>query len=164
MTKNLNLENETTETNGLKTDKKTDISEVERIKNENAELLNLLQRTRADFENFRKRTEEQKQFAEKLSAEKTVKNLLPLLDTLSIAIKSNDSLLPVAKILEKSLSDLKLKMIMPEENTPFDPNLHEALSMEGGEGENEVVAEILRPGYIYQDNVIRAALVKVKMI
>lgn len=151
----------TTETGG---EGKTKNHEVDELKLANKELVELLQRTRADFENFRKRADEQKRFAEKLSAEKTVKSLLPLLDSLLLAIKANDSLLPLTKTLEKSLSEINLQMIVPAEGAVFNPNLHEALSMTDDGGDSEVVSELLQPGYIYNGNVIRAALVKVKTV
>ena len=142
----------------------TSVSPSSPFKNQEQELTELLQRTRADFENFRKRVDEQRILSERLSAEKTVRQFLPLLDAIQFAVNSNPSLAPLAKTIEKTAAELGLEIIIPELNSNFDPTLHEALSMSDDGGEKEVIAEILRPGYRYHDNVIRAALVRVKTI
>jgi len=46
---------------------------------------------------------------------------------------------------------------------PFDPNLHEAVSMEEGDGDTEIVSEELQAGYQLDDEVLRHAMVRVKM-
>ena len=120
-----------------------------------------LQRTRADFENFRKQVEIQKENEKKAVKFATVYKLLPLLDDLDRAISSYDELSPLKKSLEKSLGDLGLGKIDSKEGIEFNPDLHEAVMVEG-EGEKEVIAETLRPGYYYEKEVIRPAMVKVK--
>lgn len=126
------------------------------------EILDLLQRTRADFENFRKRAEEQKAFAAKLSAESTVRKLLPLLDVMQIAIQNQPELAPLSKTLEKTLSELNISIIKSNPGTVFDPNLHDAISMEDLGGDKEIISESLKPGYMYEGNVIQPAMVKVQ--
>ena len=126
-----------------------------------AELTNDLQRTRADFENFRKQTELQKENEKKSVKFATVMKLLPLLDDLDRALATYPDLAPLAKSLEKTLSELSLAKIDSSENTEFNPDLHEAISAEG-DGERELIAETLRPGYYYEGEVLRPAMVKVK--
>lgn len=126
------------------------------------ELTDLLQRTRADFENFRKRTEEQQERVRKLAEESVVIKILPILDNFALAINNHIELAPLKKSFEKTLLDVKIEMIKAEAGTVFNPDEHEAVTMEAGEGEQEVVAELLRPGYKYEGEVIRAAMVKVK--
>jgi molecular chaperone GrpE len=135
-----------------------DVSEVKR---QVAELTNDLQRTRADFENFRKQVEVQKENAKKMAQLATVYKILPLLDDLDRAINSYQELRPLAKSLEKTLKELKLVKIVSGEGVEFNPDLHDAVMVEG-DGEKEVIAETLRQGYYYENEVLRPAMVKVK--
>lgn len=139
-------------------------AEIAKLEAEKAELLGDLQRTRADFENFRKQVDIQKEQAKKLAIDSTVMKLLPLIDDMSRAISANpESLAPIAKTLEKTMIELGLSKIETKEGTEFNPDLHDAISMdESSEGEKEVIAEELRPGYLYGGEVLRAAMVRVK--
>ncbi len=127
------------------------------------ELTNDLQRTRADFENFRKQVENQKENERKATRLATVYKVLPLLDDLDRAIAAYEELKPLEKSLTKTLGELELKKIDSNEGVEFNPDLFEAVMVEG-EGEKEVVAETLRPGYYYGGEVLRPAMVKVKRI
>ena len=125
-----------------------------------AELTNDLQRTRADFENYRKQVEVQK-IAEKKSAKfATVCKMLPLLDDIERAVMSYEELKPLEKSLEKTLEELGLTRIDSKKGAEFNPDIFEAVMVEG-EGEKEVVAETLRPGYYYEGEVLRPAMVRV---
>ncbi len=126
-----------------------------------AELTGDLQRTRADFENFRKQTEIQKENAKSAAKLATVMRLLPLLDDLERAISSYKELEPLKKSLEKTLKELGLVKIDSQENTEFNPGVHDAITVEG-EGDKEVISETLRPGYYFENEVLRPAMVKVK--
>ncbi|MBR3168880.1 nucleotide exchange factor GrpE [Candidatus Saccharibacteria bacterium] len=132
------------------------------LTNQNAELLNDLQRTRADFENYRKQIEIQKEGEKKSAKFTTVVKLLPLLDDMDRAIASYQELEPLQKSLEKTLKTLNLSKIPSEAGTEFNPDLHEAITMDG-EGTKEVISETLRPGYYYEGEVLRPAMVKVQM-
>ncbi len=128
-----------------------------------AELTNDLQRTRADFENFRKQVEAQKSQAMSAAKYATVQKFLPLVDDFSRAIETYpDQLSPLQKSLTKTLQSLGLTQVDSKPGTEFNPDFHEAVSVEDGEGDQEVVAETLRPGYAYDGIVIRTAMVKVK--
>ena len=127
------------------------------------ELTGDLQRTRADFENFRKQVEAQKNTERKAARFATVCKFLPLLDDLDRAIASYDELKPLEKSLGKTLNGLGLEKIASDEGVEFNPDLHDAVMVEG-EGEKEVVAETLRPGYYYEGEVLRPTMVKVKKI
>ena len=127
-----------------------------------AELTNDLQRTRADFENYRKQMDVQRSQAVEYAKQDTVKQFLPLLDDLDRAITATPELAPLMKNLEKTVKELGLTKINSEPGTDFNPDLHDAVMMEDGEGEKEVVAETLRAGYLYNDAVLRPAMVKVK--
>ena len=125
------------------------------------ELTNDLQRTRADFENFRKQTEAQKELAKNATKLATVYKILPLLDDLDRAINTYKELAPLQKSLEKTLHELNLQKIDTKVGTEFNPDLCEAVMAEG-DGDEETISETLRPGYYYEDEVLRPAMVKVK--
>lgn len=139
-------------------DKKTiDDTQDEKI----AELVNDLQRTRADFENFRRQTEVQKEQYGNAVKFATVKKLLPILDDIDRAIAANpDSLGPLEKNLAKSIKELGLSKIPAAPGAVFNPDLHDAVMVEG-EGDEEVIGEVLRPGYYFDKIVIRPTMVKV---
>ncbi|MBR2855472.1 nucleotide exchange factor GrpE [Candidatus Saccharibacteria bacterium] len=133
--------------------------DTEKLEARIAELTNDLQRTRADFENYRKQVESQREAAKKMAEFATIYKVLPLLDDMDRAIDTYEELKPLAKSLAKTLKELNLKKIELKEE--FDPELAEAVMAEG-EGEQEVVSEVLRPGYYYGEEVLRPAMVKVK--
>lgn len=128
-----------------------------------AELTLDLQRTRADFENFRKQIEVQKENERKTAKFATVYKMLPLLDDLDRAIVVYKELEPLKKSLEKTTGELGLVRIESGEGIDFNPDLHDAVMVEG-DGEKEVIAETLRAGYYYDNEVLRPAMVKVKKI
>lgn len=128
------------------------------------ELTNDLQRTRADFENYRKQMDVQKAQAMDFAKHQTVLKVLPLIDDIDRAIAMNEALKPLEKSLEKTMGELGLSKINSEVGADFNPDLHDAVMMEESEGEKQVVAETLRAGYTYDGNVIRPAMVKVKNI
>lgn len=135
---------------------KKDVKKDEKM----TELLNDLQRTRADFENYRKQIEMQKENERKNVKLATVMKFLPLIDDIDRAILTYKELEPLAKSLEKAMKDLGLSRIPSEKDTEFNPDLHEAVTMEG-DGEKQVILETLRPGYYYEGEVLRPAMVKV---
>ena len=143
----------------MKKEVKDDVKNDEKI----IELTNDLQRTRADFENFRKQVEAQKENERKVTRLATVYKVLPLLDDLDRAIGAYAELKPLEKSLSKTLGELKLVKIASENGVEFNPDLHDAVMVEG-DGEKEVIAETLRPGYFYEKEVLRPAMVKVKKI
>ena len=126
-----------------------------------AELTNDLQRTRADFENFRRQTEIQKEQYGNVVKFATISKVLPLIDDIERAIAANpDTLKPLEKNLEKTIINLGLTKIESEPGTAFNPDLHDAVMVEG-DGEEEVIAEALRTGYYYEGQVLRPTMVKV---
>ena len=127
------------------------------------ELTNDLQRTRADFENYRKQIEAQKEAEKKSVRFATVCKMLPLLDDIDRAILSYAELKPLEGTLAKTMKELGLSRIETGEGVEFNPDLHEAVMAEG-EGEKEEISEVLRPGYYYENEVLRPAMVKVKKI
>ncbi|MBQ6593513.1 nucleotide exchange factor GrpE [Candidatus Saccharibacteria bacterium] len=137
------------------------LSKEEELKEKIAELTNDLQRTRADFENYRKQVEAQKENEKKATRLATIYRLLGLLDDLDRAFATYAELEPLKKTMDKSLKELGLSKIATEGE--FNPDLHDAVMVDG-EGEKEIIEEVLRPGYYYEKEVLRPAMVKVKKI
>jgi molecular chaperone GrpE len=67
----------------------------------------------------------------------------------------------VVRQFEKTLADIGVKRIKTV-GEPFDPHIHEAVSAEEGDGDQEIVSEELQAGYKLGDEVIRHAMVRVR--
>jgi molecular chaperone GrpE len=137
-----------------------------------AELTLDLQRTRADFENYRKRVEMEKTAAREAGQSAAILKLLPVVDNIERAIlhvpahlqedKWAQGVVGLVKNLEKSLEALNLKRIDAEKGSDFNPELHEAIQFdETAEGEKEVIDTELQAGYTLNGRPIRHAMVKV---
>lgn len=131
-----------------------------------------LQRTRADFENYRKRVDAEKSAARESGQSSAILKLLPVIDNIERAIaytpeelKDNawvQSVAGLVKNLEKSLDSLNLQRIEAQPGVEFNPEFHEAIQFdEEAEGDKEVIAEELQAGYTLNGHVIRHAMVKV---
>lgn len=131
-----------------------------------------LQRTRADFENYRKRVDAEKSAAREAGQASAIQKLLPVIDNIERAInyvpedlKENPWVQGVAgltKNLEKSLESLNLKRIDAKPGTEFNPEFHEAIQFdEDATGDTDVIAEELQAGYTLNGHPIRHAMVKV---
>ncbi len=149
--------------------KKPNIQELEQ---KIGELTEALQRERADAVNMRRRVEEEKAGASSFYIVRIVRELLPAVDSLERALihtpkdlKDHDyvkGVQSVVKQFEQVFKQMGVERIKTV-GEKFDPHLHEAVHMEEGEGKVEVVCEELQPGYKLGDEVIRHAMVKVKM-
>lgn len=145
--------------------------EVEKFKAQILELTNALQRERADAINVRRRHDEQLKRLKDSAKASVVRELLPAIDNLERALKhapkdieNHDyvkGVKGVVKQFEKALNDLGVRKIKTV-GEPFDPESHNAISIEGGDGTTETVSEELQSGYVLADEVIRHALVKVQ--
>jgi molecular chaperone GrpE len=136
------------------------------------ELTQDLQRTRADFENYRKRVEGEKTAARDAGQASAILKLLPVIDNIERAVaytpeelKDNKWVQAIAgltKNLEKALENLNLKRIDASKGIDFNPAFHEAIQFdEDAVGEKEVIAEELQAGYTLNGSPIRHAMVKV---
>jgi molecular chaperone GrpE len=150
----------------------TKSNKTDELEQQVAELTQDLQRTRADFENYRKRVELEKTAAREAGQSSAVLKLLPVVDNIERAIahvpdelKDNkwaQSVAGLTKNLEKSLDNLNLKRIDAEKGSDFNPELHEAIQFdEEAEGDKEVIEEELQAGYLLNGRPIRHAMVKV---
>jgi len=140
------------------------------------ELTDDLQRTRADFENYRKRSESERMMARESGQASAILRLLPVIDNIERAIvyipaelAENTWVQGVAglvKNLEKSLDSLKLKRIEATPGTLFNPEIHDAIQFDeeakaDSLDSEEIIAEELQAGYTLNGSPIRHAMVKV---
>jgi molecular chaperone GrpE len=137
-----------------------------------AELTLDLQRTRADFENYRKRTEAEKKSATETGEMKAVLKLIPVIDTIERAIVHIPADIAdhswvqgvsgLIKQLDAALASMNLERIKADAGDIFNPDLHQAVQFdEDAEGDEEVIAEELQAGYTLNGKPIRHAMVKV---
>ncbi len=137
-----------------------------------AELTADLQRVRADFENYRKRVDIEKQQAQDRGEAKSALKMLPVIDTIERAILHIpddiaehpwvQGVAGLVKQLDKALSDMGIARIDAKPGVAFNPELHQAVQMdEDATGEQEVIAEELQAGYTLNDTPVRHAMVKV---
>lgn len=136
-----------------------------------AELKEHLARRMAEFENFKKRLTKEKEEVVKFANEKLLLDIFPVLDSLEMALSNakdtaeNDPIkMGVSMVLKQFLEVLKKHGLeeISEVGTPFDPNVHEAIStQESSDYEPDTVITIHRKGYKLKDRLIRAAMVTV---
>ncbi|MEE9525701.1 MAG: nucleotide exchange factor GrpE [Candidatus Woesearchaeota archaeon] len=126
------------------------------------EITLLLKKVQADFENYQKRSEKEKQDFVEYSSQNTITELLPILDSFDHALKHSDNkdIKALYDQLWNLLSSKGLEKIKALDKK-FDPYLHEALMQEKSDKEEGIVLEELQTGYKFKDNVIRPTKVKV---
>ena len=135
--------------------------DLEMLLSEREQYLDAYRRAQADFENYRKQAQKRQDDAVVRSLGSFVDNLLPVLDSCDAALAHGASEVePVLTALYGALSKEGLERIDPKGST-FDPEEAEAVVHEPGEGGEQVVAEVLRPGYRWRGRVLRPAMVKV---
>jgi molecular chaperone GrpE len=131
------------------------------------EYLDLLQRTKADFENYRKRAIRDQERLVAHAHERLVRELLPILDDLERALDAAErheeaALVEGVKLVQKSLRKALEKEGLAEIDTDgvFDPHVHEAMLIQPGNGaESGSVLEVIQRGYRLGDKVVRPARV-----
>lgn len=145
---------------------------LEELQQRLGELTQALQRERADSQNIRRRHEEQLAGLKNLVKANVVRELLPVIDNFERALKhipkdleGNDyvkGVQGVVKQFENTLKQMGVARIKTVGEV-FNPIYHEAIAMEDSDGTVEVVCEELQPGYQLGNDIIRHAMVKVKM-
>ncbi len=147
------------------------IPDAEDLMQQVAELTEALQRERADSVNIRRRADEEKAKLGTFYKSLVIRELLPVIDNFERALKNvpkdlahSDYIKGVAGVVKQFEAVLK-KLGVERIKTVgehFDPELHEAVAMEEGDGKHEIVSEELQSGYRLHDEVLRHAMVKVK--
>lgn len=145
---------------------------IAELQDQIASLTEALQRERADSENIRRRHEDQIASIREHVKANVVRDLLPVIDNFERALKHIPKELEgseyikgvqgVVKQFEDTLTQMGVERLKTVGEV-FNPLYHEAVSMEEGVGTIEVICEELQSGYKLGDQVIRHAMVKVKM-
>jgi molecular chaperone GrpE len=145
-----------------------DRAQVETLRKERDELGDQLLRKRAEFENYRKRVERDKQQAGVDAATAVLKALVPSLDNLDRALEAQGDEASLRQGVELIRRDLQALLesqgvVMQDPvGQMFDPQIHQALSHDHVPGHPEgTIVEVFRKGYSFKDRLIRPALVKV---
>lgn len=142
--------------------------EIETLKAELENKNDLLLRTAAEFDNFKKRTERERSGIAEFAKANVIKQLLPILDNIDRAATSEKDtpdyikgIEMIVKQFEGLASNLGIAEVAKEGDI-FDPNCHEAVMHveDDNYGEN-VIVQVLQKGYKIGDTVIRPAMVKV---
>ena len=145
-------------------------TELEAARAEAARYLHHLRRLQAEFDNYRKRVLKEQTQAIEMAAQPAILRLLEVLDDFELALMAaNDKpefdrfLHGVELVYAKLVDALKAEGLerIAAEGATFDPERHEAL-MQTGDGEQLVVADVLRPGYTLKGRVVRPAGVRVE--
>lgn len=154
-----------------KKDSKTTKLVNEELRQQIDELTEALQRERADVINVRRRHDEQIASLKNHVKTDVIEDLLPIIDNFERALghvpkdlEGNDfvkGVQAVVKQFETTLGNIGVQRIKTV-GEHFNPQLHEAVSMEEGDGADEIVDEELQAGYQLGDTVIRHAMVRVK--
>ena len=148
-----------------------DLARLSQTESERDEYLDTLRRVQAEFENYRKRVIKEQTALVDRATSGLVEQLLPVLDSFELALNNldaaaGDDIESVRKGVELVYAELlgvleKAGLSRIEaEGKPFDPNVHEAVMQEDGDGE-PVVTDVLRTGYTLKGRVLRPAMVKV---
>lgn len=141
--------------------------QFEELQKEYHEIKNLLQRNHAEFQNYKKRTEEDQKRFVKLSNEELIKKLLPLLDNIELALSNKhsdkeDFVKGIEMIYAQLLDILEqegLKKIPA--SGKFSPELHEAMLTQPSNEETGTILEELQKGYKLGERVLRHSKVKI---
>ena len=149
-----------------KQDKKADA-----YKEQIAQLEDRVKRQLAEFENFRNRTEKEKQTMFEIGAKSVIEKILPVVDNFERGFATvepedaDDAFVDgMQRIYKQLMTELENLGVKPIEavGKEFDPNLHNAvMQVESEEYESGVVAQELQKGYTYRDSVVRHSMVSV---
>lgn len=144
-------------------------AECERLQAELADAQDRLLRNRAEFENFRRRSERDRSDFLQYAGMEVVREILPILDDFERAQKSECADAGYRKGIEliyqrltDTLKKIGLEPVEIPPGTPFDPNLHQAVvRAETPDAEDNVVLEEFQRGYNFKGKLLRPAMVKV---
>jgi molecular chaperone GrpE len=147
---------------------------MEVLAGERDEYLLALQRTQADFENYRKRIQRMQEEQSARAASALVAKLLPVIDTLDLA-QAHQSKVSAESDDAKALSAARTMLLdiltkeglerVDEAAVPFDPAVHDAVAHTNGDdggGGEVVIDQVLRSGYRWRGQVLRPAMVSVR--
>jgi len=145
-------------------------TECTRLEKEIAEHRDNLLRRQAEFDNFRRRTERERSEFRLNATMDAVANMLPVLDGLEAALKApaksgGAEIRKGVELVEKQMREILEKMGMTRMDAlgkPFDPRLHHAVEVVPSDThEDQTVSDVYQQGYMFQDRLLRPAMVRV---
>ncbi len=143
-------------------DEETLLANLASITTERDSHLADLQRMTAEFSNFRRQATKRQSDTVQHAASGLVAKLLPVLDACDAAVLQGAADVdPVRLALLDTLAKEGLE-VLADAGELFDPERHEAVMHDGGDGGDAVVAEVMRTGYVWNGRVLRPAMVKVR--
>lgn len=151
-----------------KSKKEKHSGELKKAHDEIAELKSTVQRTQADFLNYKRRSEKEKEDLTAFANEKILTEILGIVDNFERAISSfedkESSMFSGVAMIHKQMADLLGKYSVEEIDTTgkFDPHLHHAVMQDQGD-EPDMILEVFQKGYKIKEKVIRPSMVKVSM-
>ena len=142
--------------------------EVAKLRREIADLRDRSMRTLADFDNFRKRSERERQDSRRYALMEPLPGFLEIMDNLGLALSASgsaDDLKKGVEMIHRQMQELLRRLGVKELealNQPFDPAIHEAVAREEDPTvKRPTVTGELRRGYMLHDRLLRPAMVKV---
>jgi len=149
-------------------------NEFDLLQREMLELKDKYARVHADFDNIKKRLEREKHTAVEYANEKFAKDMIPVLDSLQMALKSADSDADPEELITKLKEGIELTLkqfntslekhgvTMVSHDEPFDPNIHNAVqSVDSEDVESGQIVQTFQTGYKYKNRPLREAMVVV---
>jgi molecular chaperone GrpE len=161
----------TTDSSSAVNDSAATTADPSELQRQRDEYYDLLLRKSAEFDNFRKRTERDRQMVSDSAAASMIEELLPLMDDLERALKADagveggDAYRRGVELIHQQLGEILRKRgarSIEALGADFDPHYHQAVSYEPAEGrrEGEIIEEFRR-GYMLGDRLLRPSMVKV---
>jgi molecular chaperone GrpE len=144
--------------------------QLEKLQAEKQEMMNMLVRRQADFENYRKRVEKERHNDRHRAVESLIEGILPVLDAFDRALENADDsasaeYLKGFEMIQRQLSDALAKQGLKRIESvgkEFNPNFHHAIDrVETHEHPDGMVIGEMQPGYVFHDRVLRPAMVRV---
>lgn len=149
------------------------LAELDQVRTDMAEMLDALQRSRAEFANYRRRIEQEREQLRLRAGESIVRKLLPVADDFERALRmapeevSANPWFEGMRLVERKLwGVLEAEGVSPMESVgqPFDPSRHEAVMVDDEVSNADTVVEEYQRGYLVNDTVLRPAMVKVGVL
>jgi len=140
------------------------VEALEQLERDKAQLAQQLLRLKADFDNFRRRTQAQMEDITRDASKQLLEDLLPVLDNFERALasdsdaQSNPFLQGMEMVYQGLMTTLASHGLQPilAKGQPFDPGLHEAVAMAGDQGDTDlIVLEEIQTGYLLNERVLR---------
>ncbi len=170
---NVNNNNET-QTDEVAAEAEAVENELDLLQKELAELKDKYARVHADFDNIKKRLEREKYTAVEYANEKFAKDMIPVVDSLEMALKSADSDAEPEELIAKLKEGIELTLkqfttalekhgvTMVSHEEPFDPNIHNAVqSVDSEDVQSGEIVQTFQRGYKYKERPLREAMVVV---